>query len=86
MAYQLLLLSAVRAMGGQAVLNGVMMRGEKSYAVAVRRMDDSIDVSIKDVPSFAKIFKDSFPPWSNGTRRIYGHRLSGTNAQRRPLP
>lgn len=56
MAYQLLLLSAVRAMGGQAVLNGVMMRGEKSYAVAVRRMDDSIDVSIKDVPSFAQKF------------------------------
>ena len=56
-ASQLLLLSAVRAMGGQAVLNGVMMRGEKSYAVAVRRMDDSIDISIKDVPSFAQKFK-----------------------------
>jgi uncharacterized protein YqhQ len=40
----LLLLSAVRAMGGQAVINGVMMRGEDKYAVAVRRMDDSIDV------------------------------------------
>lgn len=52
----LLVLSAVRAMGGQAVLNGVMMRGENSYAVAVRRMDDSIDLKTFDVPSFAQKF------------------------------
>lgn len=52
----LLVLSAVRAMGGQAVLNGVMMRGEKTYAVAVRRMDDSIDVATFDVPAFAQKF------------------------------
>lgn len=52
----LLVLSAVRAMGGQAVLNGVMMRGEVKYAVACRRMDDSIDVKTFDVPSFAQKF------------------------------
>ena len=53
---KLLLLSAVRAMGGQAVINGVMMRGEDKYAVAVRRMDESIDVKTFDVPTFAKKF------------------------------
>lgn len=53
---KILFLSAVRSMGGQAVLNGVMMRGEKSYAVACRRMDNSIDVSVFDVPSFAQKF------------------------------
>ncbi len=52
----LLVLSAVRAMGGQAVLNGVMMRGEFKYAVACRRMDNSIDVKTFDVPSFAQKF------------------------------
>ncbi len=52
----LVVLSAVRAMGGQAVLNGVMMRGEKSYAVACRRMDNSIDIATFDVPSFAQKF------------------------------
>ena len=52
----LMVLSAVRAMGGQAVLNGVMMRGEKSYAVACRRMDNSIDVATFDVPTFAQKF------------------------------
>ena len=34
-ALKLLIVSAVRAMGGQAVINGVMMRGEEKYAVAV---------------------------------------------------
>lgn len=52
----LLVLSAVRAMGGQAVLNGVMMRGAESYAVACRRMDDTIDIKRFDVPSFAQKF------------------------------
>ncbi len=56
LAKKLLLLSAVRAMGGQAVINGVMMRGEEKYAVAVRRMDDSIDIKDFDVPTFAKKF------------------------------
>lgn len=56
MVFNLLLLSAVRAMGGQAVLNGVMMRGETKYSVACRRMDDSIDIKTFDVPSFASKF------------------------------
>jgi uncharacterized protein YqhQ len=55
-AKHLIILSAVRAMGGQAVLNGVMMRGENAYAVAVRRADDSIDTKVFDVPSFAQKF------------------------------
>jgi uncharacterized protein YqhQ len=56
-ALKLLIVSAVRAMGGQAVINGVMMRGEEKYAVAVRRMDESIDVKTFDVPTFAKKFQ-----------------------------
>ncbi len=56
LARHLILLSAVRAMGGQAVLNGVMMRGAESYAVACRRMDGSIDIKKFDVPSFAQKF------------------------------
>lgn len=56
MSLNILMLSAVRAMGGQAVLNGVMMRGEEKYSVACRRMDDSIDVKTFEVPSFASKF------------------------------
>jgi len=33
--------------GGQAVLEGVMMRGPEQIATAVRRKDDSIDVQVK---------------------------------------
>lgn len=43
-------------MGGQAVMEGVMMRGENSYAVAVRRMNGDIDLKVFDVPSFAQKF------------------------------
>jgi uncharacterized protein YqhQ len=39
--------------GGQAVLDGVMMRGQRSYAVAVRRPDGEIEVEVQDAPRWA---------------------------------
>jgi uncharacterized protein YqhQ len=41
-------------MGGQAVVEGVMMRGERSWAVAVRMPDGAIDVDVHDAPSWAE--------------------------------
>jgi uncharacterized protein YqhQ len=41
-------------MGGQAVMEGVMMRGERSWAVAVRMPDGVIDVDVKDAPRWAE--------------------------------
>jgi uncharacterized protein YqhQ len=41
-------------MGGQAVMEGVMMRGERSWAVAVRMPDDTIDVDVRDAPTWAE--------------------------------
>ena len=35
--------------GGQAVLEGVMMRNKEEYAVAVRKPDGTVDVSVKQV-------------------------------------
>ena len=35
-----------RYMGGQAVMDGVMMRGEQVWAVAVRREDGGIEVRV----------------------------------------
>ena len=46
--------------GGQAVIEGVMMRGRDHWAVAVRRPDRSIHVESHDVRS------------SEGRRRVYG--------------
>src|SRR4051812_9569991 len=41
-------------MGGQAVVEGVMIRGTTTWAVAVRTPDGDIDVSVHDVPGWAE--------------------------------
>ncbi len=43
-----------RYMGGQAVVEGVMMRGESSWAVAVRNPEGGIDVEVHDAPRWAE--------------------------------
>ncbi len=43
-----------RYMGGQAVIEGVMMRGATTWAVAVRTPDGEIDVAVHDVPGWAE--------------------------------
>lgn len=47
------LLAPAAAVGGQAVMDGVMMRGPHSWAVAVRRHDGSIGVQHRELVSFA---------------------------------
>ncbi len=42
-----------RPMGGQAVMEGVMMRGSSTWAVAVRTPDGGIEVDVRDVPGWA---------------------------------
>jgi uncharacterized protein YqhQ len=43
-----------RYMGGQAVVEGVMMRGESSWAVAVRNPDGQIDIDVHEAPRWAE--------------------------------
>jgi uncharacterized protein YqhQ len=43
-----------RYMGGQAVVEGVMMRGESTWAVAVRTPEGAIDVEVHDAPDWAQ--------------------------------
>lgn len=38
-----------RNIGGQAVIEGVMMRGKRMYALAVKKPDDTIEVVKKDI-------------------------------------
>jgi uncharacterized protein YqhQ len=40
-------------MGGQAVLEGVMMRGASTWAIAVRKPDGEISVDVRDVPGWS---------------------------------
>jgi uncharacterized protein YqhQ len=44
--------------GGQAVFEGVMMRGASSYAIAVRRPDGSIFVEDSPLPTWGRRWKD----------------------------
>ena len=39
--------------GGQAVIEGIMMRNKDKYAVAVRKPDKSIDVDIQECGGIA---------------------------------
>jgi uncharacterized protein YqhQ len=46
--------SQPRYMGGQAVMEGVMMRGEHTWAVAVRTPEGDIDIEVNDAPKWAE--------------------------------
>lgn len=43
-----------RYMGGQAVVEGVMMRGESAWAVAIRNPEGEIDVDVHDAPRWSE--------------------------------
>jgi uncharacterized protein YqhQ len=43
-----------RFMGGQAVMEGVMMRGARTWAVAVRNLDGEIETEVHDAPTWAE--------------------------------
>jgi uncharacterized protein YqhQ len=45
---------APRYLGGQAVMEGVMMRGAHSWAVAVRTPDGDIELAVHDAPSWGE--------------------------------
>ncbi len=43
-----------RYMGGQAVMEGVMMRGRSTWAVAVRGLDGDIEIETHEAPTWAE--------------------------------
>jgi len=47
-----------RYFGGQAVLEGVMMRGESTWAVAVRKEDGTIETVLNDVPRWSERYRN----------------------------
>ena len=47
-----------RYMGGQAVLEGVMMRGAKTWAIAVRDPSGEISVDVREVPGWAERYRN----------------------------
>ncbi len=47
-----------RYVGGQAVMEGVMMRGESTWAVAVRQPDGEIAVDVREVPGWSEKYRN----------------------------
>ena len=47
--------------GGQALIEGVMIRGPAYYAIAVRRQNSSIFIQSKKVSDFFQKFSTKFP-------------------------
>lgn len=52
--------------GGQAVIEGIMMRNKDKYAVAVRKPDKYIDVDIQECGGIAKKYKITTLPFIRG--------------------
>lgn len=52
--------------GGQAVIEGIMMRNKDKYAVAVRKPDKSIDVDIQECGGIDKKYKITTLPFIRG--------------------
>lgn len=53
-------MSNQQSVGGQAVIEGVMMRGRNHYSVAVRLPDNSIKTKVELVPAWSKFFDKPF--------------------------
>ena len=47
-----------RYVGGQAVVEGVMMRGESTWAIAVRQPDGEIAVDVRQVPGWSEKYRN----------------------------
>ena len=66
--------------GGQALIEGIMMRGPKKQAIVVRKPDGELDVQVKDL----KFIKDRYPilgwPLIRGVVSFGGSMYSGVTA------
>ena len=61
------------SIGGQAVIEGVMMRGPKEIATAVRKSDGSIVIDKKPVASFVTKYKLNKIPLIRGVFSFVAH-------------
>ncbi len=68
------------SIGGQAVIEGIMMRGPKESAVAVRKPDGEIIVEKKPVNSFVAKYKINKIPFVRGVFSFVESLVEGTKA------
>ena len=70
----------ITSIGGQAVIEGVMMRGPKDTAIAVRKPDGEIIVEKKPIHSFIQKFKINKIPLVRGVFSFFESLITGTKA------
>ena len=70
----------ITSIGGQAVIEGVMMRGPKESAIAVRKPDGEIIIEKKPINSFVKKFKLNKIPIIRGVFNFFESLIEGTKA------
>ena len=68
------------SIGGQAVIEGVMMRGPKDVAVAVRKADGTIDVDVKPVNSITDRYPILKKPLLRGVVALVESLIMGMKA------
>lgn len=68
------------SIGGQAVIEGIMMRGPKESAVAVRKPDGEIIVEKKPINSFVAKYKINKIPFVRGVFSFVESLVEGTKA------
>ena len=70
----------ITSIGGQAVIEGVMMRGPKETAIAVRKPDGEIIVEKKPINSFVQKYKLNKIPIVRGVFSFFESLIEGTKA------
>ncbi len=68
------------SVGGQAVMEGVMMMGKTSYCTAVRDPDGNIQVEKKRITRTTAGRRASRIPFVRGVVNMYGSLVRGTGA------
>lgn len=70
----------ITSIGGQAVIEGVMMRGPKETAIAIRKPDGEIIIDKKPIHSFVQKYKINKIPIIRGVFSFFESLIVGTKA------
>lgn len=68
------------SIGGQALIEGVLMKGPSKIAIAVRKPDDDIELKIDDINDLSKKYKILSFPIIRGAYKLFDAMYTGINA------
>lgn len=70
----------ITSIGGQALIEGVMMRGPKNIAMAVRKPDQEIELKVEDINSIGSRYKFFKLPFIRGVAGLVEAMMIGTKS------